>query len=215
MKTLELTAMDTKYTVTLVPTCYRDNQTLAIQILFKDGEDWEPYGTLTTNLGDTLGRNSAYVDTNNMGHDILDWIEKNDLGKPTGRMEQSGFCQYPEVHFNEKVLKQFDSPDYQQYLELQEELGEGMVRLYPACEVCGNVYPVTVTQEQADMYEEYKRYGKYLIQDVFPDMSNEMRGLFARGQNICGKCWKEMFGFPGDDKDFDEEDDIDGEEVFE
>lgn len=211
MRTLELTRMNEKYTVSLVPAYYMDDQSLSIQLLYKVGNDWEPYGSLTTNLGESsMGRNNAYVDTNNLGNQILDWIKKNDLGEPTGRMKQSGFCRYPEVHFNEEALKKFDNPDYRYYLESQEELSEDGVRLYSSCEMCEDVYPITVTQEQADMYEDYLHNGKYLIQEVFPGMSNEMRGLFARGQHICGKCWKEMFGIPDDD-DYIEEDDDDME----
>lgn len=209
MRTLKLTRGNKTYTVSVIPTYYRDNLSLAIELSCKIGNDWEPYGSLTTNLGDNPGLNNAYVDTNNMGTDILDWIKKNNLGEPTGRMKKSGFCQYPEVHFNEEILKKFDTPEYRYYLESQEEMEEDQIQLYPSCEICGKVYPVTVTQEQADMYEEYVHYGKHLIQEVFPDMSNEMRGLFARGQHICGKCWKEMFGFDDDldDDNMEEEDD--------
>ena len=43
------------------------------------------------------------------------------------------------------------------------------------------------------MYREYQEGAKHLIQDVFPNMMPEERGLFAQGQNLCGKCLKKMF----------------------
>lgn len=204
MKTLELKRFGKLYTVTLVPACYMNNRSLAIQIMYRDGQDWEPYGTLTTNLSGAPEKNKAYVDINNLGAEVLGWIKENGLGEPTGKMKKSGFCQYPEVKFNEEALKQFDSPDYEQYLANFETLKEGEVYLYPTCEMCGKVYPTIVTKKQADMYEEYVHSRKYLIQDVFPDMPNEIRGLFAIGQHICGTCWKNMFGFFEDEDDEDE-----------
>lgn len=214
MKSLKLIRNNRKYIISLVPMYYREPESLAIQMLCKIGSDWESYGFLTTNLDESLGRNCAYVDTNNMGMEILDWIMENNLGKPTGRKKQSGFFQYPEVRFNEEELKKFDNADYRHYLESCEGLNEGEVRLCTSCRICGKVYPVIVSQEQADMYEEYNQYGNHLIQDVFPDMPNEIRALFARGQKICGKCWKEMFGFSEDEDDIEEgmDEDNDSEE---
>ncbi|MBO5710731.1 MAG: DUF4313 domain-containing protein [Rikenellaceae bacterium] len=60
-----------------------------------------PYAVLTVNLEDypTYG-NRAYVDVNNLGDEILAWIEENNLGVPTGEIGYSGFCVYPEYSFN-------------------------------------------------------------------------------------------------------------------
>lgn len=70
---------------------------LAVIMECEDG----PYGVLTVNLEDfpTYG-NKAFVDVNNNGTDIIDWIESNNLGTVTSRMGFSGFCVYPEVEFN-------------------------------------------------------------------------------------------------------------------
>ena len=74
-----------------------------LAILMKCNEDFpnEAYGILTINLEDypTYG-NKAYVDTNNLGDEILQWIEDNNLGQPTGEIGYSGFCVYPEYKFN-------------------------------------------------------------------------------------------------------------------
>lgn len=67
----------------------------------------ECWTVLTVWLRPTSG-NRAYVDTNNNGESIRNWIEKNRLGKPTGRLECSGFCVYPEYEFDLERLKSFE-----------------------------------------------------------------------------------------------------------
>lgn len=80
---------------------YASGGGLAI-IMYCQEEGWkESYAVLTVNLEDypTFG-NRAYVDTNNLGDEILQWIEDNNLGQPTGEIGYSGFCVYPEYEFN-------------------------------------------------------------------------------------------------------------------
>jgi hypothetical protein len=59
----------------------------------------EPWGILTINL-DKRANDCAFIDTNDNGEDIIDWIVSNDLGALTGEIGYSGFCCYPEVRFN-------------------------------------------------------------------------------------------------------------------
>lgn len=199
MKTLKLKKYKKTYTLTLAPTYYMDNGSLGIYILHRTSNEWEPYGTLTVNLEErSLGKNKAYVDTNNLGAEILDWITDNGLGELTGNEKKSGFCTYPEVLFYEEVLKQFNTEDYKQYLMWQKVTEGGKVFLFPSCNVCGKTFPILVTAKEASMYDEYLHFGKHLIQEVFPDMDPKTRALFTRGENVCGECWKSMFGFEED-----------------
>ena len=64
----------------------------------------EPWSTLTINLGYELPPYCAYVDTNNNGEDIVDWIIENNLGELTGDYGYSGFCKYPLVKFNKDII---------------------------------------------------------------------------------------------------------------
>ena len=67
-----------------------------------------PYATLTVNLSDFPSNYPcAFVDTNNFP-DALKFIEINKIGKPTGRIGYSGFCEYPEVRFDIKELKKYE-----------------------------------------------------------------------------------------------------------
>ena len=49
----------------------------------------EPWSFLTVNLGVTCPENCAFVDINNNGEEILDFIINNNIGKPTGRCKTS------------------------------------------------------------------------------------------------------------------------------
>lgn len=76
---------------------YQADDSVAIQAWNRqDG----PIATLTICLCDkSLGEGEAYVDTNNCPW-AVDFIEKEGLGKQTGRVGQSGFCVYPVVKFD-------------------------------------------------------------------------------------------------------------------
>lgn len=64
----------------------------------------EPWSKLTVNLDEKLPPYCAYVDTNNNGEDIVDWIIENNLGELTGDYGYSGFCKYPLIKFNSKII---------------------------------------------------------------------------------------------------------------
>ena len=58
------------------------------------------YTHVTVNLPDCKrGTGCQFIDTNNNGNNILDWLEENNFGKRTGRFGESGFCEYPEFDF--------------------------------------------------------------------------------------------------------------------
>jgi len=106
--------MDVDVEISLERAEYAYGGSLAIQMYYFDKEDgmYFPYGTLTVNLeGKTLEKDCAFVDVNNNGSSILEWIEKNGLGKRTGRIEQSGFCLFPEVKFNIEEIDKYKRKD--------------------------------------------------------------------------------------------------------
>ena len=181
------------------PTYYPYNRTLAIALF----EDSEAYGNLTCCLDDAPGRNCAYIDVNNMGKDIVEVLEKEGFGQRTGKKRQSGYVVYPEFAFKEEALRDCTNKDYEQYLAWQGALGEDEEYLTVSCRICYQEFCFTVKKEEAQKYREYQEGAPYLIQNVFPNMSCEERGLFARGQNMCGACFKKLFSFyqEGDEED--------------
>lgn len=82
-----------------------------LALVLRDQDDFSPYATLTVNLGTGEGLEpyQAYVDTNNLGGDIVSWIEENEIGTPTGRGKKSGFCVYPLVEFNKTLVDSLES----------------------------------------------------------------------------------------------------------
>ena len=90
---------------------YMYNNTLAIHLICENEEDKGcPYGSLTVNLpvSDKLASDTkAFVDVNNMGKEIIAFIEDNKLGSYAGIVGSSGFCTYPLYEFDLNRLKQF------------------------------------------------------------------------------------------------------------
>ncbi len=171
---------------------YMHNRTLAVSLYEK--ESGEEYGMLTCCLDDAPGRNRAFLDVNNMGKQIVDELETAGFGKRTGRMARSGFVTYPEFAFDAEILNAYTNSQYEQYLKWQDELKEDEVYLTVSCWVCKNQFPLIVKRSAAEKYREYQDGAPYLIQDIFPDMPTGERALLARGQNMCGACYQEMFG---------------------
>lgn len=171
------------------PGYYPDNRTLRIGLY----EDWESYGALTRNLDVPLERNCAYIDVNNMGEDIIEVLEKGGFGKRTGCKCRSGYVLYPEFQFNEEALRECTNDNYGQYLAWQDELKEDEEYISAYCHECYKVFHFIVKKSEAQRYQEYQEGARHLIQDVFPNMTPDERGLFAQGQNMCGKCFKKMF----------------------
>lgn len=67
----------------------------------------EPWSTLTVNFNHSfLEPNCAFIDTNNNGDEIIDWLLENQLGELTGKYERSGYCSYPEFRFDMKRLQE-------------------------------------------------------------------------------------------------------------
>jgi hypothetical protein len=73
---------------------------ICMELLQLAGGCLEPYTVVTVNLpGCDRRAGCQFVDTNNNGDDILDWLESNGFGKRTGNYGRSGFCAYPEFNF--------------------------------------------------------------------------------------------------------------------
>lgn len=83
------------------------NGNIALELLSYDEEYgyYEPYATATVNLG-KLGKNYAFIDVNNSSF-VVELMEKYDLGKPTGLVNQSGYCTYPLYELNMKEINKY------------------------------------------------------------------------------------------------------------
>ena len=86
---------------------YAENGNLYVgMITHADGYP-EPYSDLTVNLSVKCDKNCAFIDTNNNGDRIVEWLITNKLATLTGRIQQSGFCVYPEMKFDMVELMKY------------------------------------------------------------------------------------------------------------
>lgn len=98
---IKLNKYEKDWQIAFAVSSYRYGGGLAIE-MYSVGEDYpEMFSILTINLEDfPTEENRAFVDTNNLSYEIIDWIIDNNLGELTGRIGLSGYCSYPEVRFN-------------------------------------------------------------------------------------------------------------------
>lgn len=105
------------YKIALKVASYEHGGNLAIEMIdWTDGEP-ELWDVLTVNLPEKIEQDCAFIDVNNLGDEILPWLEKNDLAKPTGRMMKSGYVEYPEYRFNAQKLQELSPQGYADYVK--------------------------------------------------------------------------------------------------
>jgi hypothetical protein len=100
MQTFTLNKYGKDRPIELVASSYTSGHGLAIAMITYEEGYPEPWQNLTVNLEIATDDNCAFVDTNNNGEEIIEWLISNGIGKPTGRTARSGFCIYPEVEFD-------------------------------------------------------------------------------------------------------------------
>ena len=79
---------------------YAENENLYIGLITNEDGYPERWSSLTVNLSVKCANDCAFIDTNNNGEEIIDWLVSHNLGSPTGRIKASGWCVYPEFKFN-------------------------------------------------------------------------------------------------------------------
>ena len=84
---------------------YVNNKNLYVGLVTVEDGMLEPWSDLTVNLGVKCAENCAFIDTNNNGPQIIDWLTKNGLGYPTDVFRPSGMCVYPEFCFSMDELQ--------------------------------------------------------------------------------------------------------------
>ena len=102
---------------------YLQDKNLSIEMICWDDMDTAPesWGMLTVNLDGVRDKDCAFIDINNLGSSALQWIKDNDLARPTGKQQVSGYVTYPEYRFKSERLKAFDPYHYAEYLERLEK----------------------------------------------------------------------------------------------
>lgn len=106
MKTLTLNKYGKQHPMTFVLKQYASTGNLYVGLITHE-EGYEPWSDLTVNLDVKCEKNCSFIDTNNNGNEIIDWLVDNGLGYRTGLKARSGFCVYPEFIFNMNKLLQY------------------------------------------------------------------------------------------------------------
>lgn len=109
---LTLNKYDSNYSITFELAKYTENGNLYVGMLTDEDGYTVPWQNLTVNLGEKCKDNCAFIDVNNNGSAIIDWLIINDLGDVTGNILPSGFCMYPEFEFNMDELVKHVTVDY-------------------------------------------------------------------------------------------------------
>lgn len=89
------------YRVKMAVDQYVTNKNLALPMWCEDG----PFATLTVNLNEKLPGNQAYVDVNNCPW-ASEFIAVNGIGRFTGKIGFSGWCEYPLYEFDLDKIKE-------------------------------------------------------------------------------------------------------------
>ena len=101
-----------EHPITFETANYLENGNLYVGMVTHEEGYPEPWSDLTVNLSVPCEPNCAFIDTNNNGNEIIDWLIKNKLGHLTNRIKGSGFCWYLEFEFDmEELMKHIINKD--------------------------------------------------------------------------------------------------------
>ena len=106
MKTLTLNKWGSEYPITFAVAQYT-NGNLRVDMLSHEEGYPMPWQNLTVNLCVKCEANRAFIDVNNNGIDIINWLLDNKLGRVLAREKVSGFCVYPEFEFDMQRLMEY------------------------------------------------------------------------------------------------------------
>ena len=104
---LNMIKYGTTHPMTFEISRYADNGNLYVGLITHEEGFPMPWQNLTVNLDMKCEDNCAFIDVNNNGREIVEWLIANQLGNLTGWMRHSGFCMYPEFKFDMQKLKQY------------------------------------------------------------------------------------------------------------
>lgn len=111
MRTLTLNAWGTNHYISFELSKYLENNNLYVGMMCHDDGYPEPWSDLTVNLSVKCAENCAFIDTNNNGDRIVEWLMTHKLATLTGNIRQSGWCVYPEMRFNMPELMKYVTLD--------------------------------------------------------------------------------------------------------
>ena len=111
MKTLKYYKRGKLHDISFRLATYAENGNLYVGMLSHDEGYAEPWSDLSVNLSMKRKPNCAFIDVNNNGEEIIDWLCSYGLTTETGMMKYNELCIYPEVEFNMDKLMEYVEED--------------------------------------------------------------------------------------------------------
>ena len=108
---LTLNKWGSDHPITLELATYALNENLYVGLITHEAGYPESWSDLTVCFDIECKPNCAFIDTNNNGNEIIDWLIANNLGKLTGDVELSDWCMYPEFEFDMDELMKHVTED--------------------------------------------------------------------------------------------------------
>lgn len=113
MKFYEIQEHGRKWSITFSRETYQYNGGLAIMVWNKSDETvngkeaLEPFAMLTVNLPQygTPPEGQAFFNANNCSTKLLELVEREEIGRRTGPVAMSGYCEYPLMEFDLKKIE--------------------------------------------------------------------------------------------------------------
>lgn len=98
-----------EYSITIEPVMYQypdDGGVSHIALIMHDKNDYAPYAIATVNVAECIKEEDcSAIDTNNLGDEIVEWLEQFNIATRTGRFVHSGYCKYPICKINPEIVK--------------------------------------------------------------------------------------------------------------
>ena len=106
-KTLKLHCYDETFDVCFYLNRYEHHDNLYVGLYCIEEGGFEPFCDITVNLDEKVPEEHGYLDTNNMGSEMVDWLKANDFISLPLSFGFSGYCVYPLVKFNMDKIKEY------------------------------------------------------------------------------------------------------------
>lgn len=118
-----------EHELTVTVCSYAQNGRLAVSLLCKVDDFWEPYAFLTVNLPkEPLQANEAFIKDFDENTGLLDFVLKNQLGTLCPDRGRSGRCTYPKIAFDIEKLREFDPEGTEKYLHKVQQKNRSQKR---------------------------------------------------------------------------------------
>lgn len=117
IKTFPFERYGTTYQMRIVAKRYAQNKTLAVELLYEEDGEWEPYLLATANIPETetfAGNYKAFVDLQYHGCDLPGWLCEQGIAETTDLTVHRREGSYPLMEFNRRLINSVATDGYKE-----------------------------------------------------------------------------------------------------